>query len=73
MSGDRKPVLLVSLEEAAGQVRGHLAKMGMTEEDAGLLVYVPEGPPPRDLAARLAVTVDRVRPRSSFWTRSRSS
>ena len=62
MSGDRRPVLLVSLEEAAGQVRGHLAKMGMTEADEDLLVYVPEGPPPRNLAARLAVTVDRVRP-----------
>ena len=41
MSGDRRLVLLVSLEEAASQVRSHLAKMGMTEADEDLLVLRP--------------------------------
>ena len=62
MSAPRRSVLLMCLEETSAQVRSHLDKLGMNEQDDNLHVYIPKESPPRDLPARLAVAVDRLRP-----------
>ena len=62
MSAERRPVLLVSLEDTAAQIREHFSLMGISEADNDLFVYIPEFTAPKDIAARLAVTVDELRP-----------